>query len=104
MSVILHERGIEFNHRTHHHRCRRPPAAHGLPLDAAVGPAVAPKITDTLHALLVKRADEVDGCTEGSDEERELAAIADAIEAYEAVRLPKAGGGWQGVTRRCERH
>ena len=30
--TILHERGIGFNHRAHHHRCRRPPPPHGLPL------------------------------------------------------------------------
>ena len=58
-------------------------------------PAVAPAITDTLHALLVARADELMSCTEAGDEERELTAITDAIEAYEAVRWPngKAEGG-----------
>jgi hypothetical protein len=57
--------------------------------------AVVPAITDALHALLVARADALMSCTEGCDEEAELAYITDAIEAYEAVRWPngKADGG-----------
>jgi hypothetical protein len=50
---------------------------------------------DTLHALLVLRADELVGCTEGSPEEAELEGLADAIERYEAIRWPdgKVPGG-----------
>jgi len=50
--------------------------------------AIAPTITDELHAMLVKRADDLQGCPVGSDKERELAAIERAISAYEAVRWP----------------
>ena len=39
-------------------------------------------------ALLVTRADTLEGYTEASPQEAELAALADAIEAYEAVRWP----------------
>jgi len=54
-----------------------------------------PAITDALHALLVQRADVLEGCPKGSAEEGELDAITDAIEAYEAVRWPtgKVNGG-----------
>jgi hypothetical protein len=34
--------------------------------------AIAPTITDELHAMLVKRADDLEGCAPGSDEECEL--------------------------------
>jgi hypothetical protein len=46
-------------------------------------------LTDRMHALLVARADALMGCSESSPEEAELAALADAIDAYEAVRWPQ---------------
>jgi len=54
----------------------------------------APLITaaDMLHALLVKRAVEITellaSSVECAEEQRELAAIIDAIEAYKKVRWP----------------
>ena len=56
---------------------------------------VGPIITDAMHALLVHRADALMACMEESVGLCELAAITDAIEAYEAVRWPngRADGG-----------
>jgi len=53
---------------------------------------------DRMHALLVMRADALEGCTEGSPGEPELAALVDVIEAYEAIRSPlgKEPGGGKG--------
>ena len=50
---------------------------------------------DAMHAALMKRADDLMGCLEGSPEEAELASIVDAIEAYEVKRWPlgKVPGG-----------
>ena len=54
-------------------------------------PADAPAVSlvreaDQMHALLVQRANRLDGCAENSPEERERAAITDAIKAYERKR------------------
>jgi hypothetical protein len=43
---------------------------------------------DAMHARLVKRADALVGCTQGSPEEEELRAVVDAIGAYESKRWP----------------
>jgi hypothetical protein len=46
-------------------------------------------IADAMLACLIRRADALEDCTEGSDEELELAAITNAIEAYQEVRWPE---------------
>ena len=50
---------------------------------------------DRLHALLMDRAEVLSGCLEDTEEEDELKAIADALDAYEARRWPagKVPGG-----------
>jgi len=52
-------------------------------------------VADAMHALLVRRADELEGCIEGPAEGAELASIVIAIEAYEEKRWPlgKVPGG-----------
>ena len=53
------------------------------------------RVADVMHALLVKRADQLEGFVEGSTEEAEFAQIADALTAYELLRWPggKVPGG-----------
>ena len=59
-----------------------------FPAAVTITPEPLTAEADTLHGALVRRADALAGCTEGSVEESELKAIVDAIEAYEAKRWP----------------
>jgi hypothetical protein len=52
---------------------------------------------DAMHALLIKRADELVGCAEGSPEEAELSTLADVIDPYEAKRWPSGKVGRKGL-------
>jgi hypothetical protein len=56
---------------------------------AAVGsPLPFTAEADAIHGMLMLRADALAGCTENSEEETELQAIVDLIEAYEVKRWP----------------
>ena len=46
------------------------------------------RVADKMHAMLVDRADELDGCTAGSPEETEYIKLIEAIDAYEEQRWP----------------
>lgn len=58
------------------------------PRAATITPLPLTSETDTVHGVLMRRADALAGCTEGSDEAAELKTIIDAIEAYGAKRWP----------------
>lgn len=44
---------------------------------------------DAMHAVLVSRANELDGCIEGSPEEADYIKLVETIKAYEARRWPE---------------
>jgi hypothetical protein len=54
-------------------------------------------VTDQMHALLVTKANALEGCTEGFPNEAGLATLVDVIEACEAVRWPHG----KNSTRSC---
>ena len=58
-----------------------PPAAPPLPLTTEA---------DAMHGALMRRADALAGCQQGSGEDAELKGIVDLLEAYEAKRWPLA--------------
>jgi hypothetical protein len=62
----------------------------------AVGPrSLMIAESDAMHGVLVQRADALEGCTEGPDEDAEFKQVVNAIETYEARRWPagKEPGG-----------
>ena len=83
---ILEGMGFTFDGSTWH-----PPLT--KPASSLTGAA------DTLHALLVRRADDLSGCAQGSPEDHELRAIMKALVNYEGARWPQGRtadgkGGW----------
>jgi hypothetical protein len=59
------------------------------------GTLVSTTEADAMHSVLMRRADALQGCAEGSPEETELRIVTHAIEAYETRRWPsgKEPGG-----------
>jgi hypothetical protein len=55
---------------------------------AATGAGPFTAEADAMHAVLMQRAEVLQGCSEGSSEEAELESIVNAIEVYEAKRWP----------------
>jgi hypothetical protein len=45
-------------------------------------------VADAMYRLLVERAEKLQDCAEGSEEEEEYLAVSEAIEAYEHARWP----------------
>jgi hypothetical protein len=66
-----------------------PPAA------VAAAPLPLTVKADAMHGALMRRADALVSCAEGTDEEAELKAIGDPLEVYESKRWPlgKEAGG-----------
>ena len=64
-------------------------------VEALVPVAIDPMPTLEGMSLQISRADELEGCIEGSAEDAELASIVNAIQAYEEKRWPlgKVPGG-----------
>jgi hypothetical protein len=60
------------------------------PTDAqSTGTLLGTAEADAMLAVLMHRADALQGCTEGSPEETELESLVNAIQAYEAKRWPE---------------
>ena len=68
-----------------------------------MGPDTRVFEADAMHALLVLRADVIEGSTEDSPEERELAMIAETVGAYEVKRWPDGKVPGQGLSRLAHR-
>jgi hypothetical protein len=60
--------------------------------DASTASAIVAE-ADKMHTLLVMRADALAGCTEGSEEDWEFKAIAEAVTAYEEKRWTNGRDG-----------
>jgi hypothetical protein len=68
------------------------------PAEVAAAPLPLTVEADAMHGALMRRADTLVSCTEGSDEEAELGEIADLLEAYQSKRWPLGeGAGREGI-------